>query len=72
MKVQRLGDTLTYLQNTAVYVFEFGQILEIIWALPTFNISITHSTRVIASRLISQFQHFGVEARSVVKQGGPD
>ena len=43
--------------------------LEVIWALPTFNISITHSTRVIASRLIGQFQYFGVEARSVVKQG---
>jgi hypothetical protein len=52
MEVQRLGDTLTYLQNTAVYVFGFGQILEIIWALPAFNISITHSIRIIASRLI--------------------
>ena len=72
MEVLRLGDTLTYLQNTEVYVFEFGQILEIIWALPAIYISIAHAIRVIASHLIGQFQYFGVEAHSVVKQGGPD
>jgi hypothetical protein len=72
MEVLRLSDTLTYLQNTEVYVFEFSQILEIIWALPAFYISIAHSIRVIASHLIGQFQYLGVEAHSVVKQGGPD
>ena len=70
--VLRFGDAFAYLQNSKVHVLELFKVLKDIGALPAFHIGIAHPFWIIASHSICQFQYFGIEALSIVKQGGPD